>query len=35
VIGTDRKICHVVTGEWNMDIHADEALKSLQGAAAA
>ncbi len=30
VIGTDGKIIHVVTGEWNMDIHADEALKSLQ-----
>ncbi|MBA3338952.1 MAG: peroxiredoxin [Geodermatophilaceae bacterium] len=30
VIGTDGKIAHVVSGEWNMDIHADEALKSLQ-----
>ncbi len=30
VIGTDGKVIHVVTGEWNMDIHADDALKSLQ-----
>lgn len=30
VINTDGKILHVITGEWNMDVHADEALKSLQ-----
>lgn len=30
VIGTDGKIANIVTGEWNMDIHADEALKSVQ-----
>jgi len=32
VIDTDGTILHVVTGEWNIDVHPDEALKSLQGA---
>ncbi len=30
VIGIDGKIVHVIIGEWNMDIHANEALKTLQ-----
>ncbi len=32
VIGTDGKIAEVITSEVNMTVHADQALKALQGA---
>jgi len=35
VIQTDGTIAEIITGEFNMDIHADQALKTLQGASAA
>ena len=35
VITADGRIADVITSEFNMDIHADQALKTLQGASAA
>ncbi len=31
VIGTDGKVAEVITSEMNMTVHADQALKALQG----